>query len=139
MSRAGALGVGGPGFAADAVTTSRGRLRLGTDGGFPSTVRSFPLVTEGLPKLRVWAWQTAPLVLAEGATVTLEFTVRPTAAGDVSADEWLPLVQSVVLAPGNTGQVIFDVEFPASKIRIKAVAAEGDPDTTIEYVLAANA
>lgn len=136
--RATPYGVGGW-FGARAVATSRGRLVLSNAGAF----FSIPLLTEGIPSLALWANQSAPLVAGQGATVTVQFMVRPITGGDVStSDEWLDLAPGIVLAPGVPGVVFgggVPFIFPAAKIRLKTVRAVGAGATTIDYVLGANA
>ena len=124
-------GVGGLGFSANAVSTSRGRLVVPAG----DTEASLFLLTEGITRLRVWANQTAPAGAGQGVALTLEFMVR--AINPVkNGDDWLPLLPPIVLIPGIPN-IVFDTEFSATKIRLSAdgFGNPGDPDTVIDYIL----
>lgn len=107
-----------------------------------SGAASFPLVSEGMPYLSVWANQLSPIVAGAGATVVLQYMVRASTAGDDTSDEWLVLGPVIALAPGVPNVILggaVPFVFPATKIRLFAIGAQGAGATAIDYVLGANA
>jgi hypothetical protein len=130
MARSNPYGIGGLGFSADAVITHVGRFTMLVDG----TRTGRLLVTEGMPYISVWAGQILPVAAGTGATLTLEFAVRP--QSDMGDYQWFPF-GSVVLVP-NVPAIVFAIDFPASVVRVKGARVPGF-DTIVDYVLGAHA
>lgn len=124
----------GAGFGATsrAESTSRGRL-LGA-----GNITSLPLLTVGMPHLSFWLRQTSPVVVGQGATIFLEFSVRPLNLGPSTdaTDEWLPLQGTpIVLDPAGTPSIV-NLFFPAAKIRLRTFQGFA---VTLDYVLGCSA
>lgn len=117
-------------FGASGTSTHRGTLILGGD---PAEL-SRALQTEGMPRIFLWINQTAPVVVGQGATISLEFTVRAANLTVQANAEWLRLTQDIVLVPGQPVVLFPGLTFPASKVRLRATRVAGIA-TTIDFVL----
>lgn len=122
----------GLGATSRAMSNSRGRL-VGV-----GNLESLPLLTVGMPNLSFWMRQTAPVIVGQGASVFLEFSVRPLTLGPSldASDEWLPLQTApIVLDPGGTVSLV-NLFFPAAKIRLRTFQGFA---VTFDYVLGCSA
>ncbi len=119
---------------AASTSTSRGRL-VGTEGA----VNSDPLLTVNMPHLHFWMLQVSPVVAGQGASIELQYSVRPRVVGrtaNATSDEWLALsTTAIILDPSGLTPTRIYIPFPASKIRIRATGFASGA-FTLDYVLA---
>lgn len=128
-----ALGVGGL-MSASGTACTQDMIRV-ADGGF---FDSRELLSENLPRLNIWALQTAPGGVGSGMTVQLYGAIY--GGGKGMSD--FKLFYTLVLAP-NVPAVPFAVGggflYPCTKWKLRFTMPAGFGTGTVEYQLCASA